>query len=114
MKNLLIFLSILLTYGCNQRSDQLTPDEVEKIKSEIIERSERHASDLENMDLESVMTFYSKDHIFFGDGYYWGDYMTVDGVWRYFLGEGGWKKNLSGIYKIIKYMFFHKRQLLIW
>lgn len=92
MKNLLVFLTILLTYGCNQQPRQITPAEVEKIKSEIIERSEKHASDLENMDFNSVMTFYSKDHISFGDGYYWGDYLTIDGLWRDILGEGGWKK----------------------
>jgi len=39
------------------------------------------------MDYESVMTFYSKDLIAFGDGYYWGDYLTVDGVWKDILGE---------------------------
>ncbi|MGK7390544.1 MAG: nuclear transport factor 2 family protein [Candidatus Cyclobacteriaceae bacterium M2_1C_046] len=92
MKNLVILLTIMLTYGCNQQSHPLTLAEVEKIKSEIIERSEKHASDLENLDYNSVMTFYSNDHIFFGDGYYWGDYTTVDGIWKDHLGEEGWKK----------------------
>lgn len=92
MKNLVIILTILLISSCNQQSPTLTTAEVEIIKREIIERSERHAHDLENLDFEAVMSFYSSDHIFFGDGYYWGDYLTVDGIWRDNLGEEGWKK----------------------
>ncbi len=87
-------LFLLAILSCSHKPDPLTASEIEQIKNEIIQRSEKHASDLENMDHKSVMTFYSKDHIFFGDGYYWGDYLTVDGVWNQCLGDGGWKKML--------------------
>ena len=90
-----IFLAVILMLGCSQQSKELSIDEIEQIKNEIITRSEKHASDLENMDYESVMTFYSKDLIMFGDGYYWGDYLTADGVWKDILGEGGWEEMLK-------------------
>ena len=43
------------------------------------------------------MSFYAntQDFIVFGDGYYWGDYLTMDGIWKDILGEGGWKKMLK-------------------
>ncbi|MFW6371166.1 MAG: nuclear transport factor 2 family protein [Bacteroidota bacterium] len=90
MKYIITFLIISLVFSCSEPSDHLTSDETDKIKKQIIERSEKHASDLENMDFESVMTFYSENLIFFGDGYYWGDYKTADGLWKDIL-EGGWK-----------------------
>ena len=95
MKILLTFLTITLILGCNQQSDQLSPSEIDQIENRIIETSEKHASDLENLNYESVMTFYAKDLIVFGDGYYWGDYLTMDGIWKDILGEGGWKKMLK-------------------
>lgn len=91
----LINIVILLILGCNQPSEQLAIGEIEQIKGDIIEHSEKHASDLENMDYEAVMTFYAEELIGFGDGYYWGDYSTMDGIWRDLLGEGGWKKILK-------------------
>jgi ketosteroid isomerase-like protein len=80
--------------GCTQQSTTLSPDEIVKIENEIIMRSEKHASDLKNLDYKSVMTFYAKDLIMFGDGYYWGDYLTTDGIWKDLLG-GSWKKMLK-------------------
>lgn len=94
MKYLSILLSIFLVLGCDQQSDKLSTAEIAQIENEIIKRSEKHASDLENLDYKSVMTFYAKEHIFFGDGYYWGDYLTIDGIWKDILG-GGWKKMLK-------------------
>lgn len=95
MKYLLIVTSVFLMLGCNQQSTILSTDEIGKIETEIIARSEKHASDLENLDYKSVMLFYAEDLIVFGDGYYWGDYLTMDGVWKDILGEGGWKKMLK-------------------
>jgi ketosteroid isomerase-like protein len=94
MKYLTVFVAFMM-FSCNQKSEQLSSDEIEQIKSDIIIRSEKHASDLENHDYKSVMTFYSKDLIVFGDGYYWGDYLTLDGIWKDILGEAGWKKVLK-------------------
>jgi len=95
MKYLSIVLPVFLMLGCNQQSTILSTDEIGKIENEIIMRSEKHASDLENLNYRSVMSFYSKDLIVFGDGYYWGDYQTVDGIWNDILGKGGWKKMLK-------------------
>lgn len=43
------------------------------------------------------MTFYANtiDFIFFGDGYNWGDYLTVDRIWKDIFGAGGGKKMLK-------------------
>ncbi|QHT67370.1 nuclear transport factor 2 family protein [Rhodocytophaga rosea] len=87
-----ILIVFLILVGCHQPSEQVSSKEIEQIKSDIIKRSEKHAADLENMDYQSVMAFYAKDLIVFGDGYYWGDYLTMDGIWKNILGEGGWKK----------------------
>ncbi len=93
----ILFLFVLSLSNCNQKEDKLSASELEQIKSEIIKRSEKHASDLENLDYKSVMSFYAntQDFIVFGDGYYWGDYLTMDGVWKSILGNGGWKKMLK-------------------
>ena len=88
-------LIVFLVLGCSQQLKQLSIDEVEQVKNDIIKRSEKHASDLENLDYKSVMTFYAKDLIVFGDCYYWGDYLTMDGIWKVIHGEGGWKKMLK-------------------
>jgi len=91
------FLSVLLLLGCSQQTQQLSTAEIAQIKEDIIKRSEKHASDLENYDYKSVMTFYAntEDFIVFGDGYYWGDYLTVDGLWKDILEKGDWKKVLK-------------------
>ncbi len=96
MKWIIVLFVIAIT-GCKQNEERLSAAEIAQIKSDIIKRSEKHASDLENLDHKSVMAFYANtpDFIVFGDGYYWGDYKTMDGVWGDILGEGGWKKILK-------------------
>jgi len=89
------FLFLLLIGSCREKNESLSASEITQIKNDIIARSEKHASDLENLDHKSVMTFYAKDLTVFGDGYYWGDYLTMDGVWKDILGESGWKKMLK-------------------
>ncbi|MBK9015245.1 MAG: nuclear transport factor 2 family protein [Saprospiraceae bacterium] len=90
------FLSVIALFSCHQSEEKLSEAEIAQIKSDIIKRSEKHANDLENLDYKAVMTFYAPvDFIVFGDGYYWGDYLTIDGVWKEILGEGGWKKMLK-------------------
>jgi len=91
----LYLLIVVLVISCSQQSGKLSNNEIEQIKNEIIARSEKQAHDLENLDYKSVMMFYAKDLIVFGDGYYWGDYLTMDGIWKDILGEGGWKKMLK-------------------
>lgn len=94
---LIISLFVLNLFSCSQNEQKISAVEIEQIKSEIIKRSEKHASDLENLDYKSVMTFYAntEDFIVFGDGYYWGDYLTIDGLWKDILGKGGWQKMLK-------------------
>ena len=91
----LFYLLVLVLFSCRQKEEKLSLTEIAQIKSDIVKRSEKHASDLENLDYKSVMTFYAEDLIVFGDGYYWGDYLTMDGIWKGILGEGGWKKMLK-------------------
>ncbi len=93
----LLLLSLAFLTSCAQKDEKLSADEVAQIKNDIVRRSEKHANDLENLDHKAVMTFYANtpDFICFGDGYYWGDYLTVEGAWNEILGEGGWKKMLK-------------------
>jgi hypothetical protein len=104
------FLFVLSLLSCSQKEEKLSAAEIAQIKSEIIKRSEKHASDLENLDYKSVMTFYANtdDFVVFGDGYYWGDYLTMNGVWKDILGEGGWKKMLKWDLKNHKVYVFSK------
>jgi len=88
-------LSVFVVLGCDHGAHKLSTDEIDNIEKAIISRSEKHASDLENLDYESVMSFYAQDLIVFGDGYYWGDYLTMDGIWKEILGDGGWKQMLK-------------------
>ena len=73
------FLLVLSSFSCNQEDEKLSAAEIAQIKREIIKRSEKHVSDLKNLDYKPVMTFYAntQDFIVFGDGYYWGDYLTL-------------------------------------
>lgn len=96
MRHLSITLTLFLMFGCTQQSARLSTDEISKIENDIILRSEKHASDLENLDYKSVITFYAdtEDFIWFGDGYYWGDFKTAEGVLNGMLvsGEERWAK----------------------
>ena len=93
----ILFLFVAAFFSCRQQEEKLSASEIAQIKSEIINRSEKHASDLENLDYKGVMTFYAntEDFIVFGDGYYWGDYLTIDALWKDILGKDGWKKMLK-------------------
>ena len=105
----IIFLFGLTLSGCNQKNETLSTSEIAQIKNDIINRSEKHANDLENLDYKSVMTFYAntEDFVVFGDGYYWGDYLTMDGIWKDIL-VGGWKKMLRWDLKNHKVHVFSK------
>ena len=100
------FLFALLLGCCQQglcqKEGRLSAAEIAQIKNDIIKRSEKHAKDLMNLDYKEVMTFYGDvdDFIIFGDGYYWGDYKTVDGVWKDFT---GWVK------KMLKWDFYNPK-----
>lgn len=91
------YLFVLFVLGCSQQLEKLSTDEIAQIKSYTIKRSEKHARDLENPGYNSVMTFYANkpDFVVFGDGYYGGDYLTIDGLWKDILGKYGWKKMLK-------------------
>jgi hypothetical protein len=95
-------LTVFLILGCSQQSEQLSVDEIEQIKKTIIERSNKHAQDLEDLNYPEIMTFYADidDYIVFGDGYYWGDYKTIDGIWHDFT---------VGVKKVEKFDFFNHK-----
>ena len=79
----LLICSQLKLYG---QDSQLSEKEIEEIKREIIKRAEKQENDLNKLDYEEIMTFYADvdDFIIFGDGYYWGDYITIDLIWKSF------------------------------
>jgi hypothetical protein len=88
------FISILFALSllsCSQlklyrQDSQLPKKEIEEIKREIIKRAEKQENDLSKLDYKEIMTFYANvdDFIIFGDGYYWGDYITIDNIWKRF------------------------------
>ena len=80
----LTFLSLLSTCAPEK---PLSSEEIPQIKSDIIKRYSEHVKDLTNRDYERVMTFYANvdDFVLFGDGNYWGDYITIDQIWNMFL-----------------------------
>ena len=95
MKTTVAMLAIVIVSGCQQSNNEstnaereanLSSDEIAQIKTEIENRIEQHAQELRDLDYEAMMTFYADvdDFIIFGDGYYWGDYQTVDGIWKDF------------------------------
>ena len=92
-----IYFSLaLLLFSCGHQEEQLSTDEITQIKNDIIKLSEKHAQDLVKLDHKAVMGFYGNvdDFIIFGDGNYWGDYITVDRIWQDFTG---------GVKKMIKW-----------
>ncbi len=98
-----IYLSIVfLLFGCNQQNKELSADEIDQIKNAIIERTNKHAQDLKNLNYKEIMTFYANidDQIIFGDGYYWGDYKTIDGIWHDFT---------VGVKKVEKFDFYNHK-----
>ena len=77
--------------------NQLSVEEIDQIKNEIIESSEKHTGSIENLEYEEVMKFYGDvdDFVKYGDGFYWGDYLTGDGIWKDFLKPKNWKGNFK-------------------
>ncbi|WP_421764602.1 nuclear transport factor 2 family protein [Ekhidna sp.] len=75
-----IYLSLI---ACEQPE----MDSENDIKKEIQEMYLHHVSDLKNLDHENLMRHYAdiNDHILFGDGEYWGDYKTVNNIWKSFI-----------------------------
>src|SRR6266540_4650946 len=102
------FLFALFLFGCHQQEEKLSADEIAQIKGDIIKRSEKHAKDLVNLDYKAVMTFYGNadDFTIFGDNDYWGDYITIDQIWKDFT--GGVKKMMKWDLKNHKVHVFSK------
>ena len=96
----LTILTVLLMLGCSQQSQQLSTNEIEQIKKTIIERTNKLAQDLKDLNYPEIMTFYAniEDYILSGDGYYWGDYKTTDGIWHDFT---------KGVKKVQKWDFYN-------
>ena len=89
--NILISALFILIISCKPTEKLLNKVEKEQIKTEVISSIENHVDDLISQDYNNVMQFYVKeDYVIFGDGAYWGDYKTVDDIWKTWLPK--WKK----------------------
>jgi hypothetical protein len=78
-----MFAFLILFASCNSAEKPLNSKEKEQVKSEVIASLEKHVGDIVNMDYDKVMPFYVKeDYVLFGDGKYWGDYSTIDDIWK--------------------------------
>lgn len=81
-------LSVLLI-SCKsnkQTTEALSNDEIKQIKTEVIQSIANHIEVLKRLDYQEAMKFYTKEnYIVFGDGKYWGDYSTVDDIWKTWL-----------------------------
>ncbi len=87
---LAMFAFMTLIMSCNSTEDSLSPKQKEQIKSEVISSIEKHVGDIISQDYNKVMQFYVKDdYVLFGDGTYWGDYKTIDTIWKTWLPK--WK-----------------------
>lgn len=88
--SIFIFIIIVMIISCNQSERPLTSKEKEQIKTEVIASIEKHVHDIIRQDYNEVMKFYVKeDYFVFGNGTYWGDYSTVDDIWKTWLPK--WK-----------------------
>lgn len=84
-----LFAFIVVSYAANtfgQSKKQLSEVQIAKVKEGIFKQSERLAVSLRKLDHKGIMDFYAKtgEVIVFGDGYYWGDYTTIDSIWKDF------------------------------
>ena len=73
-------LSVLLVScnSSNQTAEELSNNEIEQIKTEVIGSIANHIEVLKRLDYEEAMKFYTKEnYIVFGDGKYWGDYSSL-------------------------------------
>jgi hypothetical protein len=93
-----LILSLFILPSWSQEMQKLSPKEIEQIKNEIIKGAVKHSQDLVNLDYKAVMKFYAnvEDFALFGDGEYWGDYITIDQIWKSFT---------SWVKKIMKWDF---------
>jgi len=86
-------LSVLLISckSSNQTAEELSDNEIEQIKTEVIESIANHMEVLKRLDYEEAMKFYTKEnYVIFGDGKYWGDYSAIDDIWKTWLPR--WKE----------------------
>ena len=88
-KILVFSLISIFLFSCNpgkQTEGPLSIGEIEQIKTEVIASIENHIEVLKKLDYEEAMKFYNdENYIVFGDGKYWGDYSTIDNIWKTYL-----------------------------
>ncbi|TXN37678.1 hypothetical protein FVB32_05160 [Flagellimonas hymeniacidonis] len=86
MRPIFLLLGTLLLIGCKEQSAESS---TVHLKKEISEMYHRHIKDLKNLNHTKLMTHYLDvdDHILFGDGQYWGNYQTVNDIWKNFIGD---------------------------
>ncbi len=88
----IIFVSsviCILLFSCNpvKLAEKPIPnEEMEQIKIEVIASITNHIEVLKTLDYKKAMKFYhDENYIVFGDGKYWGDYSTIDDIWKSYL-----------------------------
>ena len=86
MRQTFILVGILVLIGCKEQNAELL---TVALQNEISEMYDRHIEDLKNLDHPKLMTHYldADDHVLFGDGEYWGNYQTVNDIWKRFIGD---------------------------
>ena len=93
--NLIFLLIPLIIFSCNQEYNVLSEAEKSQIKEEIMETQNKLDEALGDRNHKEVMKFYAdvEDHVIFGDGHYWGGYVTINEIWKAFDGIGRDLKN---------------------
>jgi ketosteroid isomerase-like protein len=86
MKQIFLLVIVLIAACSGKKNQELTMEEKNQVKQEIIQSYEKHIQDLKNLDYEEVMKYYAnvEDHVLFGDGLYWGNYETINQIWKSF------------------------------
>ena len=77
----------LSTISCRVEVKPLTIEEKDKIKKEVFSAYRDHIEHLLALDYQEMMKFYPDEHIIYGDGEYWGDYETIDQIWKQFTDD---------------------------
>jgi len=86
MRLIYIILGLFLIVSCQKQIEKTAKTDQ---KTAISKMYRIHVEDLKNLDHAKLMTHYADvdDHILFGDGEYWGNYQTVNDIWKNFIGD---------------------------
>lgn len=87
--NIVLLSAFLLFTACKEQHGEMSPEEINELKNEIITSYEKHIDDLIRLDYDALMPYYinSEEFVLFGDGNYWGGYETGDEIWKSFTAD---------------------------